>query len=108
MTGNTTLPSTAETVTTDSTANDGTYRTNHDSGAGRRLSTSIVLAVSAALDTDPLDLEPQLYDVLDPDALDSLFSAESSGSEPRRVSFSIAECNVTVKSDGQICVKPSE
>lgn len=67
-------------------------------------STSVVIALSETLGTDPMDLHPRLYDVLDPDALDRLFS-QRDGDDPIRygdhqhvptVAFDIGRCHVEV------------
>lgn len=73
------------------------------SGQGGDLpSTATIETVAAALDAEVDDLPP-LYDVVDPDALDDLFS------EPTRegvsVSFSYAGCAVTV-ARGVVTVEP--
>jgi len=73
-------------------------------------SESVVSAVSEATDTDPLEM-PRLGDVIDPDALDALFLAESAWAEPDgegsgTVSFRFNDCDVTVRADGQTVVSP--
>lgn len=69
------------------------------------LSTTIVLAVAEATDTDPLDLSPALFDVVDPDALDSLFD---SAAEDTDVALRFREwgCAVTVFDGGRVRVTP--
>lgn len=55
---------------------------------------------------DPLDLETPLHEVVDPDALDTLFAPTSRGS-PRptgRVTFPYEDCQVAVESDGTVHV----
>lgn len=67
------------------------------------LSTTIVLAVADALDTDPIDLSPPLYELIDPDALDALFESAGDGSDTY---FTISEwgCTVTVFANGRVLV----
>lgn len=59
-------------------------------------SSAIVRAVASVRDQDPLSLEP-LYDVLDPDALDSLVVLEASTDVT--LSFRYAGCMVWVDAD---------
>lgn len=78
----------------------GTAQPDYDA-----VSQRVVDAVAAARDVDPLDVQP-LYDVIDPDALEQLFTAtHSSGrTDPARVVFTLDGCEVTVHSDGTIDV----
>lgn len=59
------------------------------------LSEDVIQVVAAARDVDATDLEP-LYNVVDPDALDSLLSCSDDSVE---ISFEYAGCEVTVTSD---------
>jgi len=59
------------------------------------VSESVVRAVAAAKDVDPMDLDERLYDCVDPDALDRLFPCEGT------VTFTMAGCRVEVEK-GQI------
>ena len=75
-----------------------TYQTNRDESVPQ----AVVTAVSSELDCAPTDLKP-LNTAVDPDALDALFGATSSGSrDDGRVAFTYAECAVTVRSDGLV------
>lgn len=70
-------------------------------------SVAVVSAVSDALGADPSP-PPVLYDVVDPDALDELFSP----GRPHRstdlfVSFRYRDCLVTVCATGEITVRPT-
>lgn len=67
------------------------------------LSVRIVAAVAERADVSPTDLPP-LYDVIDPDALEDLFSHSTDQplSVPGRVSFGYAGSTVTVFSDGAV------
>lgn len=70
-------------------------------------STAVIDAVADAADVDPADLGTPLYDVIDPDALDNLFSDRHNGM-PRangHVSFSLLGYDVTVYSGGQVVVR---
>lgn len=64
---------------------------------GESVSMAVVHAVSAVEGRDPRSLD-LLADVLDPDALDALFSPQADGT-PRlggRVTFVYSDCRVTV------------
>ena len=85
-----------------------TNRSGTDVGnPGRRtddLSTTIVLEVADAIGTDPTDLTPSLYEIVDPDALNAVFESAGDGSETY---FTISEwgCTVTVFANGRILVE---
>jgi len=75
-------------------------------------SESVIRAVSEATGTDPLQM-PRLGDVVDPDALDALFLADSSWTDDSRdstpagtVTFRFSGCDVTVHADGRTVVSP--
>lgn len=65
---------------------------------GEELSTTIVLAVAEALDTDPLALSPALFEVVAPDALDDLFDAADENADVA-LRFSGWGCTITVFDD---------
>lgn len=72
-----------------------------------RICDTVIDAVSAATNTDPLDL-PQLYDTIDPDALERLFCGGDGDARPRgRIEFAFADCDVRVHADGRVVVVPS-
>lgn len=80
----------------------------HNRGGDESPSESVVDAVSEATGTDPLQM-PRLGDVIDPDALDALFLAdsawaESAGDGGGKVSFRFDGCDVTVHADGRTVV----
>lgn len=69
----------------------------YEIGPDESVSVAVVRAVSAVEDRDPMSLRP-LTEVLDPDALDSLFGPRGNG-DPRpggSLSFVYSECRVTV------------
>lgn len=68
------------------------------------LSVSITRAVAAASELDPLSLEPRLYDVVDPDALEALVASDPTDSDVR-VSFPFGRHLVTVTGAGEITVR---
>ena len=70
-------------------------------------SQAVVETVAVASNREPKAIEP-LYDVVDPDALDSLVGANgtaSSRSGPT-VTFEFAGHDVTVRGDGTVVVRP--
>lgn len=66
------------------------------------LSTKVLEAVARAEGTTPLDLEYSLYHAIDPDALDTLFEADTSGMS---VTFTYHGYRVTVQGDGDVAVR---
>ncbi|WP_423745886.1 HalOD1 output domain-containing protein (plasmid) [Haladaptatus sp. SPP-AMP-3] len=77
---------------------------------GEQLSTAVVMALTDITGGDPSDIGVPLYDVIDPDALDNLFSDKHDGS-PRtggKVVFTILDYEVTVQSYGEIVVRELE
>lgn len=65
----------------------------------QRPSVRVIEAVAAATGTDPLAMEP-LYGVIDPDALDALFSRGIEG----HVQFEFCDSEVELHSDGRLLV----
>ncbi|MFP9192748.1 HalOD1 output domain-containing protein [Natronosalvus vescus] len=72
------------------------------------LSFRIVEAVADEEGVDPIDIEPPeydaLYDVLNPEALDSLFAPREDGTlrSPGEVAFRFCGYDIVVKSDGTV------
>lgn len=85
-----------------------TFRTQFDSST-RRASEAVLSAVATATGRDPLDLPP-LYSVLDPDALDSLFTRRLHGRhrQDATVRFEYVGCRVSVRAHGTVLVEPPE
>lgn len=72
-----------------------------------RLSTAVIDAVAQAADVEPAELGTSLYDHVDPDALDNIFSDRHNGM-PRgsgHVTFGLLDYEVTVYSDGHVVVR---
>lgn len=67
------------------------------------IGVSVARAVAAVCDVDPLSLEPRLYDVIDPDALETLLASKPTDSDVR-ISFAFGACAVTVTQGGEILV----
>lgn len=73
------------------------------------VSTAVVCAVAEAKGCDAEALDACLYDVVDPDALERLFRYEDDGAGwTGEVGFSLAGCDVVVRSDGRITVTGAE
>ncbi|WP_162224610.1 HalOD1 output domain-containing protein [Halorussus amylolyticus] len=76
-------------------------------GQTEPLSTAVIDAVADAADVEPAELGASLYDQIDPDALDNLFSDRHNGI-PRgsgHVVFSLLGYEITVYSDGHVVVR---
>ncbi|WP_363464448.1 HalOD1 output domain-containing protein [Halogeometricum borinquense] len=71
----------------------GSYHVAHRES--ELISTNIVLTVAAIEETEPTELPP-LATTIDPDALDNLFTEDSSG----RVTFSYTGYEITIHNDG--------
>lgn len=67
------------------------------------LSTTVIEAVADKMDVAPTELPTQLYDVIDTESLDSLFS----GGKPTggRVTFAYCGYSVTVTADGDVTLE---
>lgn len=73
---------------------------------GGNPSEAVVLAVADAKNVDPLELEP-LNSVIDPDALNTLFqSSAERTSSTEKLQFSMADCQVVVRGEGEVVVTP--
>ncbi|WP_458207852.1 DUF7504 family protein [Haladaptatus sp. NG-SE-30] len=71
------------------------------------VSQAVIAAVATAKGVSPIKLRQQLYDIVEPDALNTLFDVKSDrSSEPDgELSFVFDGCDVTVHSDGTIAVR---
>jgi hypothetical protein len=70
------------------------------------ISEAVVLAVAEAKGVDPLELTPPLYDVIDPDALEHIFTPISTENRMKaQVSFVYTGYKVTVFGDGSVTVE---
>lgn len=77
-------------------------RNDTRAGCNADLNTRIVYELADERGVDPLELDP-LYDAVDPDALERLFSAPTSVD---RVEFTVGDCKVIVSGDGTVEVSP--
>lgn len=69
-------------------------------------SIAVVSVVSDVVGADR-STAPVLYDVVDPDALDQLFHRRHARSTELFVSFRYLDCMVTVRSTGEVTVRPT-
>ncbi len=71
----------------------------------RTVGETVVAAVVELTDTDPMAIEP-LFNVVDPDALDTLFAPPRYGAAcgPRRVEFTYADCDIVITDTGTVRV----
>ncbi|SIR25851.1 hypothetical protein SAMN05421858_2019 [Haladaptatus litoreus] len=67
-----------------------------------RPSEAVIEAIAEVEETEPWNLQPPLYEALDPDALDSLLMGKS---PPKRVVFGYLGHDVTVERDGRVVVE---
>lgn len=74
---------------------------------GESACEAVVRLVASHHDEEPMALEPPLYEVIDPDALDALF-VDASGRWTRpssRIEFPYCDCRVEVHGDGRVVVR---
>ncbi|ADQ69371.1 hypothetical protein C499_12400 [Halogeometricum borinquense DSM 11551] len=76
------------------------YHVKHEQS--ELISTNIVLTIAAIEETEPTELPP-LATTIDPDALDNLFTEDSSG----HVTFSYTGYEITIHNDGSLEIVPS-
>lgn len=92
-------------ASTNRETNRATYHWASD-GDGATPSSTVIAGVAEVTDTDPEHLSP-LYEVIDPEGLDSLFDPNSHRSRESvngRVAFRFEGCDVTVHADGRTVV----
>lgn len=70
---------------------------------GEAPSEGVVKTIATLEDCDPRSLDPSLYTVIDPDALDAVFgSVDHRGGTRNRIEFEYCGYLVTIQSDGVI------
>jgi len=79
-----------------------------DRDAGTDLSIAVVEAVAEAEGVEPVELQSTLYEVVDPDALDRLFTDREREEFAGRVVFELGAHEVTVQSNGDVLVRQVE
>lgn len=89
-------------------AREGGPRVVHSRAADRDretdLSIAVIEAIAEAKAIEPTEMEATLYDAVDPDALDRLFT-DHGGAVAGRVVFEIGPHEVTVQSNGDVLVR---
>lgn len=85
----------------------GTYLVEWDPSGADDPGIRIVLSVAAVADVDHTELTP-LNDVVDPDALNSIFAPRKDGvnREGGLVRFTLSAHEITVHSEGRIVINP--
>ena len=75
--------------------------------SARSPSLRIVETVANAEGIDPVELEPPLYDAVDPNAIDDLFAATTTSNPSRngRLNFRYRGYDVTVRADGTVSLE---
>lgn len=88
---------------------EGGPRVVHSQAADRDgetdLSVAVIEAVAEAKAVDPTEMETTLYDAVDPDALDRLFTDRGGEAFAGRVVFELGAHEVTVQSNGDVLVR---
>jgi hypothetical protein len=81
----------------------------YDIGSDESVSSAVVRAVSAVEDREPCSLQP-LADVLNPDALDELFTSRPGGRSRTggRIAFVYSNCRVTIDNGEYLTLQPLE
>lgn len=72
-----------------------------ESAASRRPSVRVVEAVADAAGVDALELDANLYEYVDPEALDKLFGPDGAGPTDGRITVPFGAYSVVVESDGE-------
>ncbi|QLH82948.1 HalOD1 output domain-containing protein [Halosimplex pelagicum] len=94
------------------TVREGGPRVVHSQAAdrdeGTDLSIAVVEAIAEAKAVEPIEMEPTLYDAVDPDALDRLFTDREGDEFAGRVVFELGAHEVTVQSNGDVLVRQTD
>jgi hypothetical protein len=76
-----------------------------DAGSAPPTCLALIEAVAAREGVPPTELEPQLYEAVDPDALETLLSIAATAESSVTVGFEYAGYDVVVGSDGTLVVE---
>ncbi|WP_049927291.1 HalOD1 output domain-containing protein [Halopiger goleimassiliensis] len=84
------------------------YVFHHDDEGTATITTTVVHALASIADTDVSQGEFSLYDSVDPDALERLFSTKADGSKRTggHVAFTALEHEVYVYANGDVIIYP--
>lgn len=80
------------------------HRFRYDQSSDQSITVSVINAVASVSGVDPCALQPRLYDVIDPDALERLFTTGSAGGNVR-VMFQFGNAEVTLTQAGGLIVR---
>ncbi|WP_340101282.1 HalOD1 output domain-containing protein [Salinibaculum salinum] len=86
--------------------NSGLVQASHDFSGAESLSVTIMEAVACAQGTEIENLDQQLFDVVDPDALDRLFRPTDTTTYEAEVRFVIDDSAVVIRNTGDVFVRP--
>ena len=84
-----------------------TYR-NESDWETESVTATVVEAVATATNTPVTELDP-LYNVINPDALNLLYTPTNDGNQRQnngQITFPYNDCEVTVHADGEVTVTP--
>ena len=72
------------------------------------LCSEIIERIAKLKGVDPLDLQPRLSDVIDPDALEQVFDSRSNGTARRGgyLEFRYSGYRVSIRGDGELSIEP--
>jgi hypothetical protein len=95
-------------VETDPASPRPDYHTHHDPASSAKISTTVIHALADVMEVDVTETGFALYDSVDPDALDQIFSprGDDSPRAPGHVAFTVEGYRVTVYSTGEIVITP--
>ncbi len=84
------------------------YVIHHDSDSTATITTTVVHALASIAETDVSQGEFSLYDSVDPDALERIFSAKADGTERAggHIAFTALDYEVYVYANGDIIIYP--
>lgn len=68
--------------------------------------TSIAMRVADEVGVPPEELQPPLYELVDPDALETLLRSDGNRTFDGSVVFDAYGCTITVAGDGRVSVEP--
>ena len=74
----------------------------------RPLSEKVVDTVAEYEGVDPVDLDPRLYQAVDPDALDQLFGSSERADADLEITFTYSGYEVVARSDGDLSVSDAD
>lgn len=93
----------APTGTTRSVVRQPKLELQYDPNSSDELALVVLRGVANAANADPLTLDQRLYDVVDPDAIERVFTGFGTpGATTGHLSFEFCEHRVVVHSDGWI------